>query len=361
MNKLLIVFLLFCAPLYAQVVISGFVYDEAENKPLEGGYVYIDGTTFSVSTNSKGYFRIGLPQKYNAALVVSYVGFETLRIEDPYQFDKPFKVVLREDVTELAEVVVTNKNPFSRRQMLAVFRKEFLGKTKAGRSCKIENEDDIYLYYDLSTNALRARASKPIRIQNKRLGYNVVFDLRGFSVQYNTMTLDEHYMRQSFFAGTTFYTDVSKNGGADKNRVQAYRSSTAQLMKGIYNNDIAKDKFTLYLDKTPITLQEAFVVTDSAGYKKVALNKTLLDAMDPANENLVLAKAGDRHWKYSRFDIRVLHNMDVNTNTIINFYRPEFYIDRNGSFFPVDAFVFRGYMGMLKAGDLLPANYTETP
>ncbi|RYZ78419.1 MAG: aminotransferase class I/II-fold pyridoxal phosphate-dependent enzyme, partial [Moraxellaceae bacterium] len=82
-----------------------------------------------------------LTQKYNAALVISYMGFESLRIEDPYKFGKPFKVMLREDAIMLNEVVISKGGPFTRKQMLRAFRKNFLGE-RGGSRCKIENEQD---------------------------------------------------------------------------------------------------------------------------------------------------------------------------------------------------------------------------
>jgi len=361
MKKWLVYLLLLSGSINAQVqVLSGYIYDEAEKKPLEGAYVYLDGTTFSSGTDARGFFRISVPHTYNTQLVISYVGFETMRVNNPFQYNKSIKVFLREDATELDEVVITNRSPFTRRQMLRVFREQFLGRSKAGRSCKIENEDDIYVYYDESTYTLKARCNKPIRVLNKELEYKLAFDLMGFEVTYSTTSLDENRMRKSFFAGTTSFTDVALKGFADKKRKKAYVGSVVHLMQTISEGDWEKQKFSLYIDRLPANPQDYFSVSDSLNYKKVTLNDSLINATHPAPKiegisNIKLPPA------YKKLDFTILHNMDTRMQSAINFERPTFYIDRNGLFFPLDAMLFKGYMGTLKAGDLLPTDYVYTP
>lgn len=358
MKKLLLLLLFICGVAHSQEILSGYVYDEAENKPLEGAFVYLDGTTFSANSDARGFFKIVVPQKYNAQLVVSYIGFETIRVDDPFKYGKPFKAVMRMDATTLDEVVITNKSPFTRRQMLSVFRKEFLGRSKAGRSCKIENEDDVYLFYDESTHTLKARCSKPIRIVNKRLGYNIGFDLIAFQVQYNTTTLDENYMYRSFFAGTTAFTDTDKKGEALKNRKASYEGSVTHLMKTIKGGDWKGQKFSLYVDRVPSDPKDYFEVSDSLTYTKVKLNEA---AMAPLQPKITLRGKDAPAFKYRNIDFIILRNMNTGTQSAINFDQDHFYIDQNGLFFPLDAITFKGYMGMLKAGDLLPADYKPAP
>ncbi|MFP9099972.1 carboxypeptidase-like regulatory domain-containing protein [Flavobacterium sp. RHBU_24] len=359
MKQWLLYLLLLSGSVHAQVL-SGYIYDEAEKKPLEGAYVYLDGTTFSASTDASGLFRISVPHAYNTQLVISYVGFETLRIDNPFQYSKSIKVFLREDATELDEVVITNRSPFTRRQMLRVFRQQFLGRSKAGRSCKIENEDDIYVYYDESTHTLKARCRRPIRVVNKELEYKLAFDLMGFEVAYSTTSLDESRMRKSFFAGTTSFTDIALKGLADKKRKKVYLGSVVHLMHTVGAGDWEKQKFSLYIDRLPAKPQDYFKVTDSLTYKKVTLNDSLITATHPPPKiegisNLKLPPA------YKKLDFTILYNMDTRMQSSINFERLTFYIDRNGLFFPLDAMLFKGYMGTLKAGDLLPTDYVYTP
>jgi len=355
-------FLLFVAALFVSVAsaqtISGYVYDEAENKPLEGAYVYLDGTTFSVSTDARGFFRITTSQKYNATLVISFMGFETLRVEDPYQYTKPFKVLLREDAIALKEVVITKGGPFSRKQMLRIFREQFLGTSASGSSCKIENEDDISLYYDTGTNTLHAQAYKPLIINNKRLEYKISFDLSAFEVGYNIKSLSDFDMRRSFFAGTTFYTDLSTNHSADKKRKAAYLGSVVHFMKAVAADDWKSQKFQLYIDRFPANHKDYFSVKDTLAGTMVRLINVPESPLKTVG--MTLKKKGEvTPSKFSAIKYVVLYNGKEQSS--ITFDQGYFYIDHSGLFFPISELTFSGYMGGLKAGDLLPNNYSYTP
>lgn len=360
---LLIAFILNFCCVSAQTI-SGYVYDEDENKPLEGAFVYLDGTTLSASTDARGFFKIVTAQKYNAALVVSFIGFETLRIDDPYKYDKPFKMLLRTDAIALKEVVITKGGPFTRKQMLRVFREQFLGTTRAGSSCKIENEDDITIYFDLATNSLRAQALKPLRITNKRLEYKVNFDLVDFQVDFNSKSLEDFNMKRSFFAGTTFFTDISKKNSADKKRKEAYLGSGSHFMKTIAAGDWQEQKYGLYADRFPADPNRYFRVSDSLNFKKITLIdippgvKKIREEM-AANSHYILKDKDKSRGKFADVKLDVLYNKELQTS--LTFNNGYFYVDQNGLFFPLSEVTFGGYMGSLKAGDLLPANYIYTP
>ncbi|MFP5437160.1 MAG: carboxypeptidase-like regulatory domain-containing protein [Bacteroidia bacterium] len=358
MRTFLIAVLLFCGSLHAQLLISGDVYDEIEKKPLEGAYVYIDGTTISASTDEKGHFRIAVAHKYNAPLIISYMGFETLRVEDPFQYvGRSLKAYMRMEATELDEVVITNKSLFTRAEMLKVFRQQFLGVTRAGRGSRIENESDIYLYYDENKHMLKAKCSKPIRITNKYLKYNIFFNLAEFEVEYKVNSLDFNYMRQSFYAGSTSYTDVSKKGSADKRRKEAYLGSVTHLMHTIKDNSWDAQKFTLYVDKVGVNPADYLTVSDSLGLRKVKVNTVALEATLPKIEYKAgLGKIPEKP-NFTKVPVSILRNLDTRAQSGMNFQTDTFYIDENGLYQPIGALMFFGYMGELKVGDMLPVDY----
>ena len=345
--------------------ISGYVYDEDENKPLEGAFVYLDGTTLSVSTDEQGFFKIVTPQKYNAALVISYIGFESIRLDDAYKYDKPFKVMLRTDAIALQEVVITKGGPFTRKQMMRAFKAQFLGKSKAGSSCKLENEDDVILYYDEAKNTLNARAYKTLKITNPRLKYVLNFDLSGFSVEYNSISLEDYNIRRSYFEGTTFFTDISKKGEADKRRKDAYLGSATHFMKTMAANDWQEQKFQLYADGWADNPDKYFKITDSLNYKKVSLIdippglKKVRAELAAGKLNVLKKKGEQTAGKNSDVRFAILYDKKLQSGITMN--NGYFYIDPNGLFFPIGEIMFAGYLGELKAGDMLPADYKYVP
>jgi CarboxypepD_reg-like domain len=336
--------------------ISGYVYDAAENKPLEGAFVYLDGTTLSSGTDARGFFSITAGQKYNSSLIISFIGFETFRVQDPFNYEKAIKVMMREDIMTLDEVVINKKQgPFSRKEMLAAFRHEFLGRSKAGSSCKIENEKDIVLYYDLEDNTLHAEADKPIRIVNDRLQYKIDFDLAGFSVSYKRKSLLPNHILGSYFAGTTFFTDIAKKKEkAEERRREVYLGSTVHLMKTIVAGDWEKQRFGFYAGSFPADPQEYFGISDSLTYKKVTLLKAPDEKLRTQNGFNIEVKK-DPRYKFSGAGFNILY--DKKDQSSITFNKGYFYVDGNGLFFPITELVFVGHMAELKAGDLLPANY----
>jgi len=353
-----VLFLLFTTQGLSAQVISGYVYDEAENKPLEGAFVYLDGTTISTSTDNNGYFIIKPGSVYNVPLIVTYVGFETFILEKPFSYTKPVKVLLRESATYLEELVINKNLPFTRKQMLRAFREQFLGTTAAGRSCTIENEDDIRLGYNVATNTLQASCPVPIKIKNKRLEYNIAFNLVDFQISYTMLTLSNLYLNRSFFSGTTAYTDISKNGSAEKKRKKVYLGSIVHFMKTIANNEWQKEKFQLYVDRWPANAASHLKVTDSLSFKKIT---SLDDAKAPETVGYKTNEAtGKKEMiKYKKpTKYAVLYDGKQQSSFEMN---KRFYVDENGFFTPIQDIVFSGYMSTLKAGDLLPGNYEYKP
>jgi hypothetical protein len=344
-------------PAVAQTI-TGYIYDELENKPLEGAFVYLDGTTINTSTNEKGYFTLNPGKVYNVPLIVTYTGFENFVLENPFSYNKPVKVLLRMSSIFLDEVVINKNFPFTRKQMLRAFREQFLGETAAGRSCTIENEDDIKLRYNLSTNVLSASSAVPLRIKNKKLEYNINFSLVDFQVAYSMQSLLSANVRQSFYAGTTAFTDVSKEGSAEKKRKKAYLGSTVHLMKTIASNAWAKEKFRLYEGSWPADPDQCFTITDTLELKKISVikdNKKVpaisLNQADGGNPKTMKFKKADKY--------NVLYNGKEQSS--FELANGRLYIDRNGLFSPIQEINFGGYMATLKAGDLLPADYVYEP
>ena len=345
---------MFTIPVMGQTI-SGYVYDEGADQPLEGAFVYLDGTSLSAETDVRGYFTINTMARTSGTLVVSYTGFETARVENPFQYQKELKIMLRENIAEIEEVVITAKSGFTRKQMLRVFRKEFLGRSAAGTSCKIENEDDVNLYYDTGTNTLYATALKPLRISNKRLKYNIQFDLMHFQVDYHTKSLDSYNINRSFFAGTTFFKDVAVNGSADKKRKEAYLGSPAHFMRTIAEGDWEKQGYTLYVKRFPADPNEYFSIKDTLKLKKVTLIKAPQQpVLIQTNTPGAAEKAPSKIPSYAHIKFNLMYN---GKQSFFIFNRGYFFIDKYGQYSPINELLFGGYMATLKAGDMLPSEY----
>ncbi|QYJ67281.1 carboxypeptidase-like regulatory domain-containing protein [Flavobacterium litorale] len=361
-TTLLLLILFYSSGLHSQTL-SGYVHDEAEDIPLEGAFVYIDGTTLSASTDSLGFFKIVFKQKFNADLIIKYIGYSDFKISNPYQYQNPVKVLMRETATKLDAVVLNKKkSPFTREEMLKAFRTNFIGTTtRAARSCSIINEDDLDIYYDASTNSLHAKAIKPLQIRNNYLEYNISFDLTEFVAQYKIRTLDANYQSTLYFSGSTFYSDISKRNSAYTRRLKTYKGSTLHLMKTIASGKWEQEHFRLYVNSMRADPNKYFNVTDTLGVKKVTVQQGRRTAK-PLNINLSgesvegLKKKQEKYRKENGIiNFEVIY--DGKERSFFKCNSSTFYISANGQHFPIAAVRFTGDMAALKVGDMLPADY----
>jgi hypothetical protein len=102
---LLLVVLSFSAT--AQTILKGKVTDAQEN-PIPGANIYLLNSSIGVSTNVQGEFTLSTTEVGQHTVVVSSIGYETLRqslLLDGKESEMNFK--LRETTSELNEVVVT--------------------------------------------------------------------------------------------------------------------------------------------------------------------------------------------------------------------------------------------------------------
>jgi CarboxypepD_reg-like domain len=348
--------------IHAQVL-EGNVYDMATNQPLQAATVYLDGTTISGATNGEGYFKINGNGNTQATLVVSYVGYKTIRLNNPFQ-NKKVKVLMEEDAISMQEVVLS-KGPFTRKSMMKAFKQQFLGITEAGISCKIENEEDINLYYDIETNTLSATSQKPIKIKNPYLGYEIFFELMDFNVVYKHRSLLTYDIEKSYFAGTTFYKDITRSPKkANKKRLEAYLGSSSHFMNTVANESWKEQKTALFVDKFMVDPKLYFKVGDTLGMKKVTVIK------EPIKKTPIYKKESSGKDFNGHLKFEVSGYKDENTHfsvlydgqkqSIVQFVEKVFVVDENGNYNPLYGVMYGGYLGTLKVGDMLPTDYYQT-
>ena len=91
----------FVSGLFAQVHVTGTVYDET-GEPAIGVNIEVEGTTMGTITDFDGFFELDVPSGVKN-LIMSYVGYKTETVPV-----KPnMKVTLRTEALGLEEVVVT--------------------------------------------------------------------------------------------------------------------------------------------------------------------------------------------------------------------------------------------------------------
>ncbi len=104
----LIVLLLSIINASAQFTISGIVKEQTTKSPLVGASISINGTDKGVTTDEKGVFLFSSSYK-KLKIEISYVGYETKRIELELERDTFLTIFLENEALE--EIVITDNRP----------------------------------------------------------------------------------------------------------------------------------------------------------------------------------------------------------------------------------------------------------
>ena len=357
--------IMLCCCINAQVRFTGTVYDKATNQPLPDVYVSFNGTVAYAITDDSGKFELTLAQRLNTQLVFSHIAYEMVIIENPFD-EFPEEIYMEQRFNMLDNVVVSANvspeyaDPFTRAQKLTAFRKQFLGETPAGKSCKIMNESDIELWYNVHTNTLSASSYQPIVVINEYLGYQILFILLDFKVEYTTarqnsvlennnlyatqshtmvdifrqnsyIPLNSNNARLSYFAVLSSFTDLSPNDARiKKRRDEVYNRSSTFFFKNLANNTLNDAGFEISTGKTKID-NYWYTTQDTLSLKKVRLI-----SVDTALKISVLFQRGKS-------------DITFNSNTLL--------VDYYGNIDNPYKVIFTGLMGQSRAGNILPFDY----
>ncbi len=335
----LLIFIACFADSYSQRIF-GIVYEERTKEPVPGVNVYLDGTSVNTITDVNGKFELRAEHVINTRLIISHVIYETVVVDEPFKHPS-YRVYLKEKNLELNEVVVKGKSLFPRKKMLEVFRSNFLGNTKEGRSCTISNEEDINLRYDATTFTLYASSEKPLIVINQYLGYEIRFQLSDFNVKYNTKTLNSIDMASALFFGTTSFVDLQPNDlKINKRRRDTYKKSGPYFMKNLAEGTIKQSGHKLYKEGYVVNSNDIFAIRDTISGKIVKL-------IDSSKKRDLLGKPV----------LESISFMQNGNKSELIFLTDSFFVDLYGNTNSVNDIVYSGYISAQRLGNMLPLNY----
>ncbi|WP_179352907.1 carboxypeptidase-like regulatory domain-containing protein [Winogradskyella vidalii] len=324
---------IFLLPLFCvSQTFKGRVLDKVTQQPLETVAVYFDNTTIGTTTNEKGAFSIPYTDAVQSTLVISYLGYENVMILN-YRNQNNITIELVEAESALDEVHLNYDDGLTRRQKLRLFRKEFLGASKFGRSSKILNEDDLVLRYNKQNKALYASCNAVIKIENKALQYEILYDLKDFEINFRYVEADQNIftINSVAYSGTSYYKNLKKSNHKKtiKNRETAYNGSVQHFMRSLYNTNLKAENYRIFYD--------GFVVDEWTYFNVEVI----------ANSDFKKVTLKDK--------VSILYNKDFQSDLIIEL--DEFFIDVYGNYAPVVGIYFNGVMGSQRLGDTLPLDY----
>jgi len=330
-NKIFI-FIFLLPAICASQSLTGRVIDKLTQQPLETTAVYFDNTTIGTTTNGKGEFTIYYTDAVQSTLVISYLGYEKVLISD-FRNRNNMLIELIEADNTLDEVYIEYDDGLTRRQKLKLFRREFLGISKFGQSCKILNENDLVLKYDKQNKALYASSKVPLMVINKALKYEVAFDIIDFEVNFRYVDPKTRIFNVNSvtYLGTSFYKDIisGKKKKAIKEREIVYKGSVQHFMRSLFDENLKEEGYWIFYDKFRVNEWSYFTIEPviDSDFKKVTLSD----------------------------EVSILFNKEIQSELQLDI--DEFFIDTYGNYTPIIGLYFSGAMGSQRVGDTLPSDY----
>ena len=336
-----ILFFLFWASTTMAQTINGYVYDERK-EPLYGANIYFEGTTMGTTSDANGYFELHLTKAINTPLVIRFLGYETKIIES--LDNSGTKHFLTPKANQLKEVKVMSQM-FTRAEKLKLFKEQFLGMNKAGKSCVILNEEAIDLFYDNQMKTLSASSLEPLKIRNNLLKYEIDYDLHGFTAKFFRKSMKSTDVTECFYYGTSVYKDVKNPKDSiqiSKLRDKSYLGSRNHFFRNLIHNKWDKKNF-LFFHKGFIRNANSYFYVQK---KDQAYEVELLDKEAVYQLNGVLKTFGSYNVLYNNKEQSAFQ---LKTNQL--------HVDDYGNINQFDKIVFGGEIGKKRLGDLLPVDY----
>jgi hypothetical protein len=379
--------------------INGTVVTAIDKMPLANVSVFLSNATIGARTAADGSFSLSgiRPGKYE--LVISIVGFETVR--QPIDADSKSiivpPVIMSPQTILLNEVAVNYRKDPYRERNYAWFRDEFIGTSNLAHDCKILNPEMLDLDFNADANILTASSVDFLQIDNYALGYKIKYLLTNFDKDItNTGSNDIE------FGGPAFFQEMRGTAAQEKRwekrRREVYEGSVMHFLRSVLNNSYAEDGFRVL---RIMHLPNPARPTDSLINKKVKFyrslgskgraykdslaywrSKQLLPATidkllpDPVkqedlvritNQKGLFALAGDKcsfyiqynkaHHYPSRISTRNLNEPGNNSRTIVNFAAPYVLFDKNGCVMDPSCLSFEGAWAKSRVADMLPVDY----
>ncbi len=227
--------------------IKGRILDSKTLEPLPFANVFLNNTTIGTVTDTNGdYLLKNIEQEGTYELVISFVGYESAKVRVTVGKTELNRGTLRltPSEIELNTVEVKGSRDKEWEKQMKRFKKIFLGEDKAAEESTIANPWVIDFPEFEDANVFIAKASAPIEIENKALGYKIFFYLAHFAAD------SKGYIIQ----GNARFSEMPTNDEAQRlqwetNRSLSYLHSNHHLFKAIIEHRIQGAGFRLYTDR----------------------------------------------------------------------------------------------------------------
>lgn len=330
-KKIFLLFLIIMSSLAGlSQIIKGTVFDQKTKEAILSATVYFNGTSVGTLTDENGNFMLDVTNNAPMPLIVSMLGYNSVTLNsNTYMTGNPLIIHLTPKVYELNEFVVKAK-PLTRERKsnLFLFKNEFLGTSANAQDCIILNESDITFNYGSDRDTLKAFASKPLQINNRKLGYKITYYLDKF--EYNKRTKSFVYKGNLIFTEDLAANNPEK-ANFERRRKNTFHGSRMHFFRSLWVNDLKSTGFAVYNSIS-----------------------NFLNFSDIVFED-------ERHRKFLKYNynetIDICYYSKIPTSHIL-FKKEKVFFEKNG-YFDESGIIWDGKMACQRIGDQLPYDYLE--
>lgn len=393
-------FLVLCFSLVPRVAdaqnyrIEGTVFDKNTGETLPFANVFLANTTFGAPTDTAGVYSLKATKAGTYRLTVKYLGFSTFSQEVELNTETRLNIDIYlnslEESVEGIEVtsykrqikrgyyetndsfIIEDKGP-NWRKYYRVFQSVLLGGSRFAAGTKILNGEVLSFEVLKDEAQILAYATKPIRIINNELGYELEYVLESFELDLST--------RMMTFHGYPYFKELNPKNIKQlerwqQNRWEAYRGSLRHFLKSLYADELEEWGFETQLmpfgQANGSAAPRSYKTTSSGLARPI----DLYDFVKPGSHSgskkfyldaLILVTAGNsveedgyvRPPWHEYFFGKNLNNSRRNLQRSWIEIKPDKSVefDQNGYIYnPLD-FAFYGYWSFKMVGDMLPIEY----
>jgi hypothetical protein len=327
-TSLIFIFCIISLQNYCQAI-YGVVFDNSTKKTIPFANVFFNSSTVGTQTDESGSFKLLLPNNQKLPIAITSIGYVSELISD-YSAEFPLSIYLSPKIYSLDEVYVFSKmSPADRKrrqQNINLFKEQFLGTSLYSKSCEILNEKDLILNYNEEKDLLKVFSYKPLIINNKALGYQIIYYL-------NTFEYSPSHLSLIFMGSFIFKEDQKLNKLkriiVEKKRRLAYHGSQMQFFRSLWENNLDSDGFDI---------------------KNASNRKLTYDSL------VVQTDPGAKYLKYDGI-ARIFYYSKMN-GTAIQMQKDSVYFDKLGYYDPLGIrWIWGGVLTNQRMGDQLPFDY----
>lgn len=337
--------------LNAQTIISGIITDSS-NQPIPFASVYLSKTTIGTTTSNEGNYILTIPQDGEYELIASCIGYNaSSKMISTGGRKQTINIKLSQNLVQLEEITVSSKAK-KRVKNYNTFTRLLLGETENSQTCTIRNIEDLYLFEDQLTGIIKGRSHKPIQIENKSLGYLVVYD-------FSDVTFNPATGLLQFTGGLYFQQMPGNDRNIQKwthNRLTTYYGSRMHFLRSLFTDSLNHESYkisdckleTIKLKSGAINQKPTPLATNSAKIARKPDHITFF-----ASKPLLISYFNNHPELASEvigYEPRKYESTIEFSDTLTVF--------RNGYFKHPFAATWGGQMGNERIADLLPFDFT---